>query len=309
MNKYIFIFLSFLFLSNAYAEVKKTSKPKIVASFSILGDFVHQIAGDLVEIDTLVGPNGDAHVYEPTPADAKKIMRADIIFMNGLGFEGWLPRLLNATQTTAKLVNVTDKIRPRHIKEGSCGSIDPHAWHDIENAVLYGEAILRALKVVAPSHAEVFSANWKALKGRLKKLDHDFRKKIQSVKPSCRKVITLHDGFQYLGKAYGIEFLTPLGISTEVEPSAKDLVGIIKEAKAHNIKVVFLENISNPRIMEQIAKESGAKIGDVLFSDALSEIDEEAPTFESMMLHNFSVFMKAFKSACNKGEIIILQES
>jgi len=308
MKKYIFLFLSFLYLEASCGLQLSSEKPKVIVTFSILGDFVYQIAGDSVDLETLVGPNGDAHVYEPTPEDAKNIMAADIIIMNGLGFEGWLPRLLKATKTKAKIVSVTDGICSLQTEEES-DAPDPHAWHNMKNAMLYGEAILAALIEISPQSKEKFSYNWAIMKKKLEKLDREFKARIASIPRHCRKVITLHDGFQYLGKAYGIEFLTPLGISTEAEPSAKDLVGIIKEAKNHSIQVVFLENISNPRVMEQVAKESGAKVGDTLFSDALSEKEGPASTFEKMMQHNFSVFLKAFQEACKNHDLILLQEA
>lgn len=308
MKKYIFILLSFFYLGSIFTVNAYASKPKVVATFSILGDLVHQIAGDAVDLKTLVGPNGDAHVYEPTPQDAKSIMHADVIIMNGLGFEGWLTRLLDATKTKAKIIKATNKIKPLPAKENA-QVMDPHAWHDIKNAILYGEAILEALINLSPKNKEKFSNNWAVLRKKLENLDREFKNKVQSIPLDLRKVITLHDGFQYLGHAYGIEFLTPLGISTEAEPSAKDLVSIIKEAKAHNIKVIFIENISNNRVMEQVAKESGAKLGDLLFSDALSEKEEGAETFLDMVRHNFSIFINAFKSSQRPGQVIVLQES
>lgn len=301
----VFPFLSYS--ESATAIEVFPGKPKILTSFSLLGDMVRQIGGDDVNIDVLVGADGDCHVYEATPSDAKKVLKADVIFMNGLGFEGWMPRLLEATKTKAKVVEVAKDIEPIYLEKGGTRSMDPHAWHDMKNAYLYGETITKTLADLVPEKKNVFYTRWHAYKERLKAIEERFVQALKFIDEDCKKVVTLHDGFQYLGKAYGIQFMAPYGTTTEAEPSAKEVVRIIKEAIASDIKIVFLENISNPRVMEQIAKESKARLGDTVYSDALSGSDDNASTFEGMMAHNFSVFLDAFGQAC-QGDLVLLQD-
>jgi zinc/manganese transport system substrate-binding protein len=261
----------------------------VVASFSILGDFVRNVGGDRVSVTTLVGPNGDVHVYTPAPADAKKIADARLVVVNGLGLEGWLPRLVQSSASKAVIVTATDGIAPRNIGAAA----DPHAWQSVANAKIYVADIRNALVATDPADAEVFRANAAAYSAQLDALDREVREAVAKIPPARRKVISTHDAFGYFAAAYGIEFVAPLGVSTESEPSARDIAGIISQIRALSIPAVFLENISDDRLMQRISAETGARIGGTLFSDSLSDEKGDAPTYIDMVRHNIKALASA----------------
>jgi zinc/manganese transport system substrate-binding protein len=254
----------------------------VVASFSILGDFVANVGGDRVNVATLVGPESDVHVYAPSPADARKVADARLLVINGLGLEGWLPRLVQASGSKAPIVAATGGIAP--LKLGA--DADPHAWQSVGNAKIYVANIRDALVAADPGDAEVFRKNAQAYLARLDALDTEVRQAIAKIPTGRRKVISTHDAFGYFASAYGIQFIAPVGVSTESEPSARDIARIIKQIKSEKIPAVFLENISDPRLIRQIAAESGAKPGGTLFSDSLTAEKGDAPTYIDMVRHN-----------------------
>jgi zinc/manganese transport system substrate-binding protein len=254
----------------------------VVASFSILGDFVRNVGGDRVDVTTLVGPNSDAHVYVPTPADAKKVADAKLVFVNGLGFEGWMQRLVQSSGSKAIVVVASTNITP--IKLGS--STDPHAWQAVANAKTYVHNIRNALSAAAPADAALFEVNAEAYRMKLEALEGEMRPWVESIPPEHRKVISTHTAFGYFAKAYGIEFIAPRGVSTESEPSARDIAGIITQIKTKKIPAVFLENISDPRLIERIAAETAARVGGTLYSDSLTDEKGDAPTYIDMVRHN-----------------------
>jgi zinc/manganese transport system substrate-binding protein len=261
----------------------------VVASFSILGDFVRNVGGDRVNVATLVGPNGDVHVYTPAPADAKKIADARLVFVNGLGIEGWLPRLVQSSGSKAVIVTATDGIAPRTIGAAP----DPHAWQSVTNAKIYVADISDALVAADPADAEVFRTNASAYLVKLDALDREVRDTVAKIPPERRKVISGHRAFGYFGAEYGIEFIAPLGVSTESEPSARDIAAIITQIKAAKIPAVFLENISDGRLIQRISAETGARIGGTLFSDSLSDEKGAAPTYIDMVRHNIKALASA----------------
>jgi zinc/manganese transport system substrate-binding protein len=261
----------------------------VVASFSILGDFVRHVGGDRVNVSTLVGPNGDVHVYTPAPADAKKVADARLVFVNGFGLEGWLPRLVQSSGSKAVIVTATDGIAPRTIGAAP----DPHAWQSVANAKIYVADIRDALIAVDPADAEVFRSHAAAYLAQLDALDREVRETIARIPPERRKVISGHRAFGYFAAAYGVEFIAPLGVSTESEPSARDIAAIITQIKASKIPAVFLENISDPRLIERISAETGARIGGTLFSDSLSDEKGDAPTYIDMVRHNIKALASA----------------
>ena len=254
----------------------------VVASFSILGDFVRNVGGDRVNVTTLVGPNSDAHVYVPTPADAKKVADAKLVFVNGLGFEGWMQRLVQSSGSKATVVVASTNITP--LKLGS--STDSHAWQTVANAKTYVYNIRNALSAAAPADAALFEANAEAYRVKLEALEREMGPWVESIPPEHRKVISTHTAFGYFAKAYGIEFIAPRGVSTESEPSARDIAGIITQIKTKKIPAVFLENISDPRLIERISAETGARIGGTLYSDSLTDEKGDAPTYIDMVRHN-----------------------
>lgn len=262
---------------------------KVVASFSILADLVRNVGGTNVDVTTLVGPDSDAHVYSPTPADAKKIADAKLIVVNGLGFEGWLPRLVQSSGSKAKIVTASNGIVPLRLGTEA----DPHAWQSVDNAKVYVANISRALSAADPAAAEQFAASAQAYLARLDALDREVRETIAKIPPARRKVISTHNAFGYLAAAYGIEFVAPLGVSTESEPSARDIARIITQVKQAKIPAVFLENVTDPRLMQRIAAETGAKVGGTLYSDGLTGEKGDAPTYIDMVRHNIKALTRA----------------
>lgn len=270
-----------------------------LATFSIIGDFVANVGGARVEVTTLVGRNGDAHVYTPKPADARLVNRAKVVFTNGLGFEGWINRLIKASGTTAPVVVVSEGVRPRKETAGkhkhghSHGDVDPHAWQSIASVRTYVANIRKGLVSVDPAGRDLYEANAAAYLVKLDALEEEVRKAIAVIPPERRKVITSHDAFGYFAAAYGIEFIAPQGVSTESEVSARDLARIIGQIKKQRIPAVFLENVTDPRLMNRIAAESGVAIGGKLYSDALTETGGEAPTYIDMIRHNIRTLTAA----------------
>ena len=260
----------------------------VVATFSILGDLVKNVGGDRVEVSTLVGPNGDVHVYLPTPGDARKLAAAKVVFVNGLGLEGWVTRLISASGTKASIVIASEGIKPRKMKdEHDTGDVpDAHAWQSVANAKIYVANIRDGLIALDPAGKASYDANATAYLGKLDELEKQVEVATAKIPADRRKIITTHDAFGYFSDAYGMTFIAPEGVSTDAEPSAKDLAKIITRIKMQKIPAVFMENITDPRLMKEIARETGAKIGGTLYSDALSPPDGPAATYIDMMRSN-----------------------
>jgi zinc/manganese transport system substrate-binding protein len=271
------------------APARAADRLNVVASFSILGDLVRNVGGERVTVTTLVGPDGDVHVYVPTPADAKKIADARLLFVNGLGLEGWLPRLVQSAGNNATIVTATSGIAP--LKLGS--DADPHAWQSPLNAKIYVANIRDALVAADPADAEAFKSNAEAYLAKLDALDGEVRRAVAQIPENRRKVISTHRAFGYFAAAYGIAFVAPLGVSTESEASARDIAGIITQIRASKIPAVFLENISDPRLIRQIAAETGARVGGTLYSDSLTGEKGDSPTYIDMVRHNIKALTSA----------------
>jgi zinc/manganese transport system substrate-binding protein len=280
-----------LVLAAAVFPARAQDRLNVVASFSITGDFARNVGGDRVSVTTLVGPNGDVHVYTPAPADAKKIADAKLVVINGLGLEGWMPRLVQSAGSKATIVTATNGIAPR--KLGS--EADPHAWQSVANARIYVANIRDALVAADPADAQIFRNNAERYLANLDALDREVRAAIAQIPPARRKVISTHDAFGYFAAAYGVEFIAPEGVSTESEASARDIARIITQVKSSKIPAVFLENISDPRLIRRIATETGARIGGTLYSDSLTDEKGDAPTYIDMVRHNIKVLTSALK--------------
>ena len=283
-------------VTTAAAQDAPQTKIKAVASFSILGDLVRNVGGDHVEVATLVGPNGDVHVYSPTPGDARKLAAANVVFVNGLGLEGWMTRLVAASGAKAPTIIVTKGITPLWMEDESKTGrteMDPHAWQSVANAKIYVGNIRDSLVTIDPAGKATYDANAAAYLAKLDELEKQVKAAIASIPADHRKIITTHDAFGYFGADYGMAFIAPEGVTTESEPSAKDIARVITQIKKQKIPAVFLENISDPRLMDQIARETGAIIGGTLYSDALSEPGGPAATYIEMMRHNVHEFTKA----------------
>jgi zinc/manganese transport system substrate-binding protein len=261
----------------------------VVASFSILGDFVRNIGGDQINLTTLVGADSDVHVYTPAPSDAKRIADAKLVIVNGLGLEGWLPRLVQSSGAKAQVVTASAGIAP--LKLGSAA--DPHGWQSVPNAKIYVTGIADALAAADPDDAEFFRAHAKAYLEKLETLDREVREAVAKIPPGRRKVISTHDAFGYFAAEYGVQFIAPLGVSTETEPSARDIATIIGQIKAQKIPAVFLENISDDRLIRRIAAETGSKVGGTLISDGLTGEKGPAPTYIDMVRHNIKALTSA----------------
>ncbi|WP_370228630.1 metal ABC transporter solute-binding protein, Zn/Mn family [Cognatishimia sp.] len=266
---------------------------KIVASFSILGDMVEQVAGSYADVTTIVGPDADAHVYTPSVADARAVAQADVIFVNGMGFETWSDTLIAESGTEGSVNIATAGITPVMVE----GEVDPHAWNSLLNGVTYVQNIAAVLSDVAPAHADDFQANAEAYVAELMALDTQTREKLNALPADRRTVVTAHDAFGYLADAYGLTFLAPVGIDTEAEPSAQELAALIDALKEQGASALFVENITSPALVEQISEETGLKIGGRLFSDALSERGGPATSYLAMFQHNLGALVSALESA------------
>ena len=280
------------------ATAQGAGRIKAVATFSILGNLVRQVGGERVEVTTLVGPNGDAHVYSPTPADGRRLADAKVIFTNGLGFEGWIDRLVKSSGTKAVKVEAARGVKPLAGGEDGHGhgGPDPHAWQSIANAKIYAANIRDALIMADPEGKAAYEGQAAAYLARLDEVEAEAKGLAAKIPPERRKIITSHDAFRYFEAAYGIDFVSPQGVSTEAEASAKDVGRIIGQIRREKIAAVFVENVSDARLMERIAKETGARIGERVYSDALSDADGPAGTYIDMMRHNIRAFSAALSS-------------
>jgi len=282
------------------ASADAADKIKAVASFSILGDMVKQVGGDRIELATLVGPDGDAHVFEPTPSDAKTLAGAQILFMNGLGFEGWMERLEKSSGFKGKVVVASEGVKPRTMTEEEDGKAeeitDPHAWQSLANGKLYIANIRNGLIAVDPDGKAIYEANAAKYLDEIGAEDEAVKAALAKLPEDRRKIITSHDAFGYFGAAYGLKVIAPEGVSTEAEASAKDVAKIIRQIRAEHIPAVFMENITDHRLLDQIARETGTKIGGTLYTDALSPPDGPTPTYLDMFRNNVGVLTAALSS-------------
>ncbi|MCD6069543.1 MAG: metal transporter substrate-binding protein [Microvirga sp.] len=293
-----------LALSPLPAAAQNADKLKVVASFSILGDMVRNVGGERIELVTLVGPNGDAHVYSPTPADGRRLTEAKVVVANGLKFEGWIDRLIKSSGTKAARIEAAKGVKPLKGEEDGHGpghhhdhgGSDPHAWQSIGNAKIYVANVRDALIAADAAGKDSYEANADAYLKQLDELEAEVKSLVAGIPAERRRIITSHDAFRYFEAAYGIDFVSPQGVSTESEASAKDVARIIQQIRRDRIAAVFVENVSDARLMERIAKETGAKIGDRVYSDALSEPNGPAGTYIDMMRHNIRAFSAALSS-------------
>ena len=293
---------------------------RVVATFSILGDMVSRIGGERVAVTTLVGPDGDTHVYRPTPAAARAVSEADVLVVNGLDFEGWLDRLIETTNFDGVRVVATAGIEPITFEddhgdghggdddheEGKAdedhgdehdahdhGAFDPHAWQSLRHAVTYVDNVTLALANASPESASAFYRSRALYVAEIEALDAEIRSMLAELPDSARTIVTSHDAFQYFGRDYGLAFVAPQGLSTESEASAKDVVRLIELIRSQGIRAVFLENIADPRLLKRIADETGATIGGTLYPGALSGPEGPAPTYLDMMRHNARTLAQA----------------
>ena len=301
----------------------------VVATFSILGDMVERIGGEHIALTTLVGPDGDAHVYQPTPKVARSVAEADVLFLNGLEFEGWLERLAEAASFGGAMVVATKGVVPiafddhddhddhdehddhdDHEKHDDHdehdehddhddhaghdhGAFDPHAWQSLENAVIYANNIAAGLAQADPENAGDYYANRATFITEVETLRADIGAMMKSLPADKRTVVTPHDAFGYFTATYDLTFVAPQGMSTDSEVSAADVAALITQIREESISAVFIESITDNRMMQQIANETGATIGGTLYSDALSAQSGPASTYLDMMRHNATTLFDA----------------
>jgi zinc/manganese transport system substrate-binding protein len=304
ITRILLVLLAFC-CSGGATEARAANKIKVVASFSILEDLVKNVGGDRVEVTSLVGPNGDVHVYQPTPADVKAVSAADLVVVNGLGMEGWMERLVQTSGYKGPIVVATKGIKPREMTKEEEEAhehgakhkheIDPHAWQDLGNGIIYVNNIAKGLSTVDPAGAAIYQANATAYKAKLSDLDRWVKTEFAAIPKAKRRMITSHDALGYFGAAYGVEIRSPLGFSTESEAAAGDIARLIKQIRQEKITAVFIENITDPRLMQQVAKESGVSLGGELYSDSLSKADEPAPTYIEMFKNNVTKIVAAMR--------------
>ena len=287
------LFAAGLIAVSGSVTVRAEDPVDVVATFSILGDMVRQVGGDRVRVTTLVGPDGDAHVYQPTPADVRSVAGARLLVVNGLGFEGWIDRLTEASGYKGRVVTATTGVKPLWIGENGHREIDPHAWQSLANARIYVRNITGGLAAVDPAGTGIYSRNAARYMEEIDAVEAQVREAIDSLPVERRMVVTSHDAFGYLSAAYGIEFHAPVGFSTESEPSAGDVARLIRQINREKIRAVFIDNISDRRLLDQIVRETGARIGGTLYSDALSTAGGPAGTHLGMMLHNIRTLVAA----------------
>ncbi len=283
------LWLIVLALVTSAAPARAENRLNVVASFSILGDFARNVGGERVSVTTLVGPDGDVHVYTPAPSDAQKVADAKLVIINGLGLEGWLSRLVQSAGGKANMITASQGITPRKLGADA----DPHAWQSVANAKIYVANIRDALASADPAGGGIYRDNAGRYLAKLDALDRDVRAAMAQIPEGRRKVISTHDAFGYFAAAYGIEFIAPQGVSTESEASARDIAAIITQIKTSKIPAVFLENISDPRLMRRISTETGARIGGTLYSDSLTGEKGDAPTYIDMVRHNIKALTSA----------------
>jgi len=272
----------------------------VTASFSILADMTRQIAGERIALRAIAGPDQDAHGFQPKPSDAAALTNAAVVIRNGLGFEGWLDRMIRSSGFKGALVTTTDGITPRMMRRhnhsvGPRQVPDPHAWQDLGLGQHYIRNITAGLVAADPGGEALYRRNAEAYAARLAALDQWVRAEIARVPATRRKIVTSHDAFGYFGEAYGVRFLAPQGVSTEAEPSAAEVGRLIRQIKAEGISALFMENMTNPATLQRIAQETGVRIRGRLFADALSAEAGPAPTYEAMFRHNVSLMVPAMR--------------
>ena len=272
---------------------------KAVATFSILGNLLAEVAGDKAAVSAVVGPDMDAHAYQPRPGDARALAEAQVLVSNGLGFEGWIERLAKAAPFKGKAVVATTGVATLAAGSDQGHShghahdhaADPHCWQDVQRVRTYVANIARGLAEADPPNAAYYRERAEAFDRRLAELDAWVKEEIAKVPADKRRAITGHDSFRYFSSAYGVKFQSPRGYNTSSEPSARDVAALIRAAREQRIKALFVENMTNPGLIDQIARESGAVVGPRLYTDALSGPDGPAPTYEKMMRHNVSALV------------------
>ncbi|MDU5472444.1 MULTISPECIES: metal ABC transporter substrate-binding protein [unclassified Pantoea] len=267
----------------------------VVASFTVLADIVKQVGGEHVNVKSLVGPNGDPHTFEPTPQDSQALASADLVFVSGLGLEGWMDRLVSASGYKGDAVVASRGVATRRMEEEGKTVTDPHAWNSMQNGVIYAANVMNALIKADPQDADAIRRSGEKYIQQLQTLDGWAKSAFAAIPAAKRKVLTSHDAFGYFGQRYGVTFLAPVGFSTEAEASASEVGGLIQQLKAEHIHSYFIENQTDPRLVKQIASATGAQPGGELYPEALSQPSGPAPTYVAAFRHNVEAMIRSMK--------------
>jgi len=312
------ITVSSLLLSTPIAQANPAPPIEVVASFSILANITKEVGGPLVNVTSLVGPDADSHVFNPSPADAKSLARAQVVVINGLGFEGWIDRLVKSSGFKGALVVASHGVKPLDFKDETKsnapeqkdshkhdhkhnhakddhGAVDPHAWQDLKNGKIYAENIRAALVAVMPAARDEINARAQRYIDQIDALDQASRVRLAAVPEAQRRVISSHDAFGYFAQAYDVEFFAAQGWSTEREVSAADMAAVIREIRKDQVRALFVENMSDPRLMQRVSEETGVRIGGKLYSDALSAPGTGADTYLKMFSSNVNTILQALE--------------
>lgn len=296
MKKLFFSLLAVFMATISYAA---PAKLEVVASFSILSDLTREVGGDRINVYSLVPAGQDAHVYQPRPSDIQKVKTAQVFVSNGLGFEGWQSRILGAANFKGRLVTASVGIvapkASNHAHHGHHDEVDPHAWHNPQNVVIYVNNITKGLSLADAAGTSYYQARAAAYIKKVQAMDSWAQQQYKSLRPEQRKVLTSHDAFAYLGSRYGVKFIAPQGLSTEAEPTAKVVGQLIKQVKKEKIKAVFLEYASNEKLLTQISKEANVTIGGILYADSLTKAGDEADTWLKFFELNTQRLVAAMK--------------
>lgn len=297
MKKQILLLLGCLVFNFLAAQERKL----VLSTASIFKDMAENIAGGQLDIQTIVPIGGDPHIYEPTPADAQLISKADMILKNSLTFEGWLDDLIESVGSKADVITITEGVDA--IQSEFKNSADPHAWMDASNGLLYIENIKNAFVKLDPDNKEVYEFNCKVYRQQLEDMDAYIFEQVKKIPEQRRVLITSHDAFQYYGRRYGIRLEAVIGISTEAEAQTSDIIRLGKVIKESGVPAVFIETTVNPKLLKQIASDNKVFIGGALFSDSLGEKDSEAPTYLQMLKFNTDTIVNALTKEKSESEV------
>ncbi len=281
----------------AAGPARATEPIAVVASFSILGDLVRAVGGDHVRVIVLVGPDQDAHGYQPRPSDARAVAAARVLVRNGLGYEGWMVRLAGSAGFKGVDVEAAAGARVRRagVVGQAQGPADPHAWQSVVNVMRYVGAIRDGLRAADPTNAASYEAATSVYLTQLAALEAEIRAAWASVPRERRRIVTSHDAFAYYADAYGVDFLAPRGALADSEPTPRQIAALIAQIRKDKVRALFLENIAGGQALEQIARETGARIGGRVYSDALSAPGRPAGSYIAMMRHNTRLFTEAVR--------------
>lgn len=294
----ILFFLTLLLINPlSRAGTAMESPLHVVTSFSILEDLVNELGGDRVRITNLVGRNRDAHMYQPKPSDAIAIAKADLVIMNGLGFEGWITRLMDDNHYKKPRLVASEGVNI--LSHGN--EIDPHAWQSLANIPIYSANITEALIDLRPQYQAEFTQRNMVFTQKIRALHEEANQQVAAIAEKNRVIVTSHDAFAYLGREFDLHFIAPVGLSTDSEATANDVAAIVRHIRQNNVKALFIENINNPRLLQQISVDTGVAIGGRLYSDALGDKGSPAGTYLGMMRHNINALVTALTTPQQKA--------